>query len=100
MEGWLLDAYADTGSNSIVLWLKDGGTRKVELRCTSYFYLHGDCGDIERKFSGMDDIDIRHEERRIAPSMKRADLLKISSGNLSLLRKSSGLSKTLLIFAF
>ena len=87
MEGWLLDAYADTGSNSIVLWLKDGGTRKVELRCTSYFYLHGDCGDIERKFSGMDDIDIRHEERRIAPSMKRADLLKISSGNLSLLRK-------------
>jgi DNA polymerase-2 len=87
MEGWLLDAYTDTGKNSIVLWLKDRETRKIEFTYTSSFYLHGDRGDIEKRFSGMDGIDVRHEERRIAPSMKTADLLKISSGNLSLLRK-------------
>lgn len=88
MEGYILDAYTDLRKNKIVLWLKGAKTVRVEFNYMSSLYIGGyGLEEAERRLSAINGIDLVFENVRTAPSMKSSVLLRVSSRNLSLLRR-------------
>ena len=87
MEGQILDCYADTARNRIVLWVRGEKTVKFEYGYRPYFYVQGTgLDDLAKQIAG-EAVDTLFESRRTAPSMRTSRLLKISSDNFRLLRR-------------
>lgn len=69
MRGWIIDAYADYGTDSIVLWLwTDQGVHRIEDPAfRPRFYVHGDgsaLGEMRRRLEGLDRVERVESVRR------------------------------------
>ncbi len=87
MEGHILDCYADTERNRIVLWVSGKETKKIECEYRPYFYIQGTGLDRLAKQIAAEGADVLFESRRTAPSMRVSRLLKVSSCNFGLLKR-------------